>query len=83
MLCFAKRPTIVTFLFIFTLFSTSSFSNDRMDNSKYVVKILSKELWHKGIKEEDQSHRKKFREEKKNTIYFPEELEVALRLLGS
>ena len=70
----------VVFLVITLVFPQLARSNEPLDRSTYTVKVLTKELWNNGVKVETQEVHEG--NESKGTIYFPEELEIALRLIN-
>ena len=77
--CFIKLKGVV--FFVSLLACLPSFSAENADNRQHIVKVLSQELWNKGILNESETPIEK--SNSKNVIYFPEELEIALRLIDS
>ena len=69
----------VVFLVITLVFPQLARSNELPERSSYTVKVLTKELWNNGVKTEPQEVHET--SDSKATIYFPEELEIALRLI--
>ena len=79
--CLKKLKTVFV-LVILAVFSQTIFASETIDivDHQLRVKVIKQELWHKGIQspsEKDSSPKKD------NVIYFPEELELALRLISS
>ena len=77
--CFIKLKGVVFFVSLVTCLP--SFSAENIDNRQHIVKVLSQDLWNKGILNETETPIEK--SNSKNVIYFPEELEIALRLIDS
>ena len=71
----------VSFLFLLSTSKAESRFSD-VSNTKHVVKIISQDLWSNGVFQKEKVENLDTKDSKK-VIYFPEELEIALRLINS
>ncbi len=81
MLSCVKSSRAVILLFIFLAFSFSGYAEIKIPSAKQTLKIVSQELWESGVL--SQELEKPSESDQKNVLYFPEELEVALRMIDS
>lgn len=73
---------IVTILVSFLGFNVFAFDGQaEIVGHDLKIKVLKKELWEKGVIEDNQVNENNIK--KDNTIYFPEELEIALKLISA
>lgn len=76
-----KSSRAVILLFIFLVFSFSGHADINTSSPRQTLKIVSQELWESGVL--SQELERPSDSDQKNVLYFPEELEVALKMIDS
>ena len=77
-----KLSFSVVVLIIFCIIpSNQAYSTEYIIDHPMRVKVIQQELWDKGVNKQVEKNAPS--KENKKVIYFPEELELALRLISS
>lgn len=75
-----KLLSVVVIFCTYLAISPTALASDQNERAAFTVKVVGHDLWKNGVKLKDEVSKESNKDKK--TIYFPEELEIALRLIN-